>query len=131
MANKTAAQKRAERLAAMEQERLALEAEEVEYQKTIKAAVKVAGQARSRVVEDLYEKFGIEPVTKPRRNADGTETQVQADKSEEQRSALLMDAIEALVTERDELRKQVGSGRGEGASHDAASPHSGVQSVTA
>lgn len=113
MANKTRAQARAERMAELEAEHQSLQAEEEESEKQVKAAAKVAGHARARVVEQLYELFRIVPVTKTRRNSDGTETAVQVDKDEEQRSDLLMRAIEAKVTECEELQTQL-------ASHQAA-----------
>ena len=96
-------------MAELEVERQSLQAEQEEFEKHVKAAVKIAGHARARVVEHLYELFGIDAVTKTRRNSDGTETTVQVDKAEEERSELLFRAIEEKIAESEELRQQLAS----------------------
>lgn len=126
MANKTRAQVRAERMAELEVERQSLQAEQEEFEKHVKAAVKIAGHARARVVEHLYELFDIDAVTKTRRNSDGTQTTVQVDKAEEQRSELLFRAIEAKVTDSEEPQQQPASHQA-AARSQAIDPYSRVE----
>lgn len=109
----TSTRARAERLAALIAEQQQLEAEAKAFDAAIAAAHKAAGLAHTRAVVQLYELLGIEPLTRTRTTKhtvlgpDGIEHEeakeviVQVDKDETRRTALLVEAVEHLVAQRD------------------------------
>ncbi|OYO00738.1 hypothetical protein CGZ95_08940 [Enemella evansiae] len=83
----------------------AAEEAEAAYNATIDDAMKNAGRARVEFVEALYEHFGIEADSTPRKDKDdkpvldksGNPVLVKTDKDETKRIAKLASAFEALV----------------------------------
>lgn len=94
MTTKTNVQRRAEKIAA-------LMAEQQTYEAQVKEAVKSSAFARCDAVEQLYDVLGVGPEPKTRRRQkDGTVVEVTADKDETKRAARLVEAVMALVEDR-------------------------------
>ncbi|WP_147109453.1 hypothetical protein [Nesterenkonia populi] len=84
----------------------AAEAEAAEFDKRVKEGLKTAGEARSQLVEELYELFRIEAETKIRhdgegnvkKTAEGRPQRYKVDPKEEDRTAKLKAKLEELLT---------------------------------
>lgn len=93
----TTRQRRAQRLADLVAAQRAIEAEEAAADKAAEEALKRAGLARSRAVEELYDLLGINEETTTRARKDGTSRVVRTDRDETRRAARLVEAVVALV----------------------------------
>jgi len=94
---KTKAQIRAEKIAT-------LVAEQDAYDKSVKEAVKLAAFARCDAVEQLYDLLEVKPESPIAREGKSGRYEVAADKDETKRSARLIDAVSALLSEKDEQK---------------------------
>lgn len=109
--SKTNVQRRAEKIAA-------LMAEQQAYEVQVKEAVKSAAFARCDAVEQLYDVLGVAPEPKTqRRQKDGTVVDVATDKDETKRAARLVEAVMALIEDR-----QVPAPSNDGSEEDVSVP---------
>lgn len=101
------AKRLADQQAEHERNMAALQAEQEAHDKRLDEALKSAGPARVALVEDLLEKFGVEPAAQVKRRnkrtgevitgKDGKPVMVDPDPDETERMARLADAIDAAV----------------------------------
>lgn len=92
---KTKTQIRAEKIAA-------LVAEQNAYDKSVKEAMKLAAFARCDAVEQLYDLLDVKPEPPIAREGKTGRYEVAADKDEAKRSTRLIEAVSALLSEKDE-----------------------------
>ena len=96
---KTKSQIRAEKIAA-------LVAEQDAYDNNVKEAIKLASFARCDAVEQLYELLAVKPEPSIAREGKNGRYEVAADKDEAKRGARLIEAVSALLSDKDEQKSQ-------------------------
>lgn len=96
---KTKSQIRAEKIAA-------LVAEQDAYDKSVKEAMKFAAPARCDAVEQLYDLLEVKPESPIASEGKSGRYEVAADKDETKRSTRLIEAVSALLAEKDDHKLQ-------------------------
>lgn len=119
----TRRQRRAQRLADLVAAQRAIEAEEAAADRAAQEALKRAGLARSRAVEELYDLLGIDEETTTRTRKDGTSRTVRTDRDETRRAARLVEAVVAMVDRAGGMTEQPSRGLVE-------EPSAGIQMAT-